>query len=425
MKNWKPFASAGGTIGLALTLVSLLLLAGAIVITTLLALAPDNAGANFGTFFLGLLCFGLFILTLTLAYRTFNYYRLRYSLDRNAITIGLGDRRILIPLQNIRHIVNARNVLAEIAQNGPGFAQPADASGETSPQNYAVPRKTVEVSETVGEAADSGVDIIEGEIQLETVEVSVVASPLEEVAEAQVIEEIEIIEETPPNTNKTNGTASTSQSFQRPSPNPGGSLLPSLKAKMKPFSTWKGCYIGKGQVDPLGEVQFYATVPFEHCLLISTEKAIYAISPQTAQQFQIEFNLRRNLGATENVREGVEGGFILNHPLWHDWLGRGLLLAGILANIALFVFLLIRFPTLDNVLRIHFNKFGEVDRLGTKADIMWLPLIGLLALFCNSIFGAIVHVKDRIPALLLYASTVVVQFMVWVAVLSITVDRVV
>jgi hypothetical protein len=55
---------------------------------------------------------------------------------------------------------------------------------------------------------------------------------------------------------------------------------------------------------------------------------------------------------------------------------------------------------------------------------MWLPLIGLLALFFNSIFGAIVHVKDRIPALLLYASTIVVQFMVWVAVLSITVDRV-
>ncbi len=424
MKNWKPLASVGSTIGLALTLVALLLFAGATIFTTLLALAPNNAGANFGTFFLGLLCFALLILTLTLAYRTFNFYRLRYSLDRNAIIIGLGDRRLLIPLQNIRHIVNARNVLSEIAQNGAGFAQAADASGVTIGQSYAVPRKTVEVTEAVAAAADSGEDIAEGEIQLETVEVAAAAAPLEEVTEAQTIEEIEIIEETPANSNQTNGATSNTQSFRRPTPSPNGTLLPSLKAHMKPFSSWKGFYVGKGQVETLGEVQFYATVPFEKCLLVSTEKAIYAISPQNAQQFQVEFNLRRNLGATENIREGIQGGFIYNHPLWKDWLGRGLLLAGILANVALFVFLFIRFPSLPDVLRIHFNKFGEVDRLGTRADIMWLPLIGLLALFFNSIFGAIVHIKDRIPALLLYASTIVVQFMVWVAVLSITVDRV-
>jgi hypothetical protein len=169
----------------------------------------------------------------------------------------------------------------------------------------------------------------------------------------------------------------------------------------------------------LGNVQFYATQPLEKTVLIRTDKQIYAISPQNAEQFVTEFKLRRRLGAIEPVDEVVLPGQFLSHPLWTDKIGRSLILAAVLANVLMFVVLLATWTALPPILKIHFNKFGDVDRIGERAELMALPFLGLLALVGNTVLGALLHPKERIPAYVLYFAAILLQLLTAIAILVI------
>jgi hypothetical protein len=418
MKNWKPVPSIGGIFGVILT--ALLTFAGLILlaVTVILCFAPDSAGVNMLTFGLGFLSLLVLVGAGWFGYRTLSFFRLRYSLDRNAITINLGNRTQFIPLENIRHVLPADNVLELLRK--------PDNSGsdDLNPRErvYARPRQTSAQANPTSAADASAPDsfVIQGDVVYEASVVERDFSTAEvDISDAQVVE----LEPEKGVADAGTNSSVNGANWTKPASTLQDAKLRNLKPKIKPFTAWLGFYDNHAWLDGVGEIQFYSTAPFARTILVRTDTNTYAISPRDPQTFMTEYKLRRNLGAIDEVVEGVSPGVLLSHPLWRDNLGRGLILGGLLISLALFVYLILSFETLDPILRIHYNKFGEVDRLGARGDIMWLPFIGLIAFTFNAIFGAFVHIKDRVAAILLYASTFAVQFAVWVAVFGIIINK--
>lgn len=471
MNNWQSLPSRGGLIGIGLTVVSAAACGLVLAVALSNALAPESAGANLGTFFLGLATFGLLLLTLFLAWRSWCFFRLRYYLDRNAVTIDLGGSRQIIPLGNVQQVATAESLLnylkEEIASTKTDIRNSASRPNVSRPSNNEAvstensqdevnqeafarsqPRRQSQTtakaapkeghSTQVSEAADSSfsepldfnssvIETVEdaNEINPTVIEGEVVSA---EILEDQITHENEVEDAAgtvvegellhSEDVTEARTTEEAASVEAGPAPAEPVPASPALSVKMRGWR-WPGYYFNKGYFPSLGEIQFYATSPFNQTVVIRTESATYAISPRDSQRFVTELKLRRNLGATEQLTEDIKPGLLLSHPLWHDRLGRTLIGVGVLFNLALFFFLLWRFNDLPQNVQIHFNKFGDPDRIGVTGDLMWLPFVGLVAVVANSFLGAWVQVRDKIPAYLLYAAGIVVQFLVVLALISI------
>ncbi len=504
MKDWRALPSKGGLIGIIFTGVAAVIFGLAVWVTVMAATATDvvqavqsadadpdtpaelltiPTGNNIGTFFLALLCVVLFFVVIYLAYQTRKFFALRYSLDRNAIRISLGDSQQVIPLANVRYMLPAEVVLARAKERGKNAADRgasansarAEAETATTPASenpsrpggptLAYPRKAaspssmpelddedemveVEVAEpdadrpyqmTQTAAADSDLDHLES-FEFETAEfVEISDAGADQVIKparpdgedydeqrAQALNPREFralainFEEDEPRDGREGDQHSTENARERAIPNQAETVttateIESDRVSRRPFSSWPGFYLNKTKVAALGTIQFFSTHQLEGTLLIRTERQTYAISPRDRQQFITEFNLRKRLGAIEPVQEGIIKGPLLSHPLWHDNLGRGLIALGIILNMFIYFSLLLRYNDIPDILRMHFNKVGQVDRLGDRGELFLLPFIGLVTVIGNSILGAFLQLKEAIPAYLLYAAAVLVQVLVGIA----------
>lgn len=485
MKDWRALPSKGGLIGIIFTGLAAIIFGLAVWLTWQAATgteivqavqSPDadpNApvdlltipsGNNLGTFWLALLCVVLLLVVIYLAYQTRKFFALRYSLDRNAIRVNLGDSRQVIPLANVRYMLPAEVVLARAKEKGSdaadlGAARSGAGTSGSSNKSYsrrADPPASTELDAEMVEVEVEQPDAVERPYQL--TQTAAADSDLDhlETIEFETAEYVEISEaEAEPVSNPARSEEFEGKSTQNINPrefralaidfdeddargagdrpgNAQGKAIPdqtetvttateieSDQVSRRPFNSWPGFYLNRSRVPVLGTIQFYSTRQLEGTLLIRTDRQTYAISPRDRQQFITEFNLRKRLGAIESVQEGLIKGPLLSHPLWHDKLGRGLILTGVVLNILIYFFLILRFNDLPAILRIHFNKVGQVDRLGDRGELMLLPLIGLVAVVSNSIVGAFLQLKENIPAYLLYAAGVLLQVLVGIALIVI------
>ncbi len=91
----------------------------------------------------------------------------------------------------------------------------------------------------------------------------------------------------------------------------------------------------------------------------------------------------------------------------------------LLVNVALVVYLGLRFDALPDPLPLHFDASGLADRIEAKTGIFGLPLIGFGVLILNSALGVLTHRRERAAAILLVTSALLAQIMLWFAVSSI------
>jgi len=68
---------------------------------------------------------------------------------------------------------------------------------------------------------------------------------------------------------------------------------------------------------------------------------------------------------------------------------------------------------------LHGNTQGEPDRIGRPDELLVLPVIALLLWLADLAGAVLVHRRERLAALFLYAGGVVVQVVFWAAVLTI------
>jgi hypothetical protein len=182
---------------------------------------------------------------------------------------------------------------------------------------------------------------------------------------------------------------------------------------------WPGHCVGYGEVPGAGPALFYATVPPRYQIYIVTPGLTYGISPANAEGFLESLHKRLQMGPTQIVEQSSRRPGILNWAIWQDRVGLALLSVGFLAILALTGLLCFQFPALSRLVPLHFDAAGNADRLGSRGQIFFIPLIGLLALLLNGMLGAIAYRRERVASYLLWGGAVLVQVLVWTAAVGI------
>jgi uncharacterized membrane protein len=58
---------------------------------------------------------------------------------------------------------------------------------------------------------------------------------------------------------------------------------------------------------------------------------------------------------------------------------------------------------------MHYDVTGAVDRISPRQDVFVLPVIGLIILVVNGIFGALLYRRERIATYMAWSGAVLVQ----------------
>jgi hypothetical protein len=186
---------------------------------------------------------------------------------------------------------------------------------------------------------------------------------------------------------------------------------------------WPGHCVGFGEVPIPGEeptpALFYATVPPRQQIYVATPGLVYGISPAQRGDFLESLLKRMEMGPTQVVEQSSSRPGFLSWSIWRDRLALGLLGVGILAVVALIGLLASMYPTLPLLIPLHFDATGIPDRFGPRVQVFITPLIGLLTLLFNGVLGGFAYRRERMISYLLWGGAVLVQVLVWTAVIGI------
>jgi hypothetical protein len=182
---------------------------------------------------------------------------------------------------------------------------------------------------------------------------------------------------------------------------------------------WPGHFVGYGDIPEVGSTLFYATVPPRQQVYVVTSVMAYGISPVDREAFLESLHKRLEMGPTQVVDQSSQRPAFLSWPIWQDRLALVLFGGGIFALLALIGFLSFRFPALPPLVPLHFDASGTPDRLGARANIFIVPLIGLLAVVINDVLGWLLHERERMASYLLWGGAFLVQIFVWTAIIGI------
>ncbi|MCS7003163.1 MAG: PH domain-containing protein, partial [Dehalococcoidia bacterium] len=179
---------------------------------------------------------------------------------------------------------------------------------------------------------------------------------------------------------------------------------------------WPGYAIGKGEVDGVGPVMFYSTHrdPADLVYLLTTDIA-YGLSPADATAFT-EALTRAGRQATSAVAEPLtEFGGILRFAIWHDRWALAIAGAALAGNLLLVAYVLYYYPTLPDLLPLHFNVVGDPDFIGPRQEVFRLPAIAFGLLTVNVVLAALLYHRERLASYIALGVGLLLQAMFWVA----------
>jgi hypothetical protein len=193
-----------------------------------------------------------------------------------------------------------------------------------------------------------------------------------------------------------------------------------LQARIKGL-VWPGCFIGTGDVCGVGLTLFYGITPARHQAIIVTPSLAYGVSVPDMDAFRDVFLACQGLGqATEVHQESIQADYV-RWPIWTDRVAQVVLAGGILLSALLFAILLFRYPHMPNLLPMHYDAAGRVDRIAPRSEAFDLPVIGLIAWATNSVLGAVFYRRERMLSYLAWSGTLVVQVLFLLALWDIAV----
>jgi hypothetical protein len=192
-----------------------------------------------------------------------------------------------------------------------------------------------------------------------------------------------------------------------------GRLVPS------PGLWWPGCIVGRGEVEGIGPVDYFAGGGSDRLLLIEVDNRTFAITPEDPRAFVQAFVDASRLGSLEPIRAiSIRPDFLLA-GVGEDRQARGLLLAGLALPLLLLVFLAFRAPGLPKQVPFGFAEDGSVSLLAPPGRLLLLPILGGFFWLGNLLLGAWTFRRQdgRLPAFGLWGAQVLLGLLLWGAVL--------
>jgi hypothetical protein len=188
-------------------------------------------------------------------------------------------------------------------------------------------------------------------------------------------------------------------------PRAWGRVLPFLRPGI-----WPGYYVGQGVIGGIGLTLFYAVAPVREQLILVTPALAYGISPpDDVEAFEQVFQTSQQIGPSIQVEQHSVPAAFVRWPIWSDRAAQGILLGSIFFCAALFAVLLFRYPHLPNLLGLHYDTLGQVDRIAPRVEVFALPVIGLIILAVNGLLGTVFYRRERMASYLTWGGALVVQ----------------
>ena len=182
---------------------------------------------------------------------------------------------------------------------------------------------------------------------------------------------------------------------------------------------WPGYLSGRMRLRGLGTLITLSTETLERQIIVVTGSVCYGISPKDPERFLEDYAVRASLGPIRETRQEVVYGRVMGAPVWRDRPYWAIALLALLANLALFGFILQRYPLLPDRIPLHFNAQSQVDRVAAKGWLLMVPAIGTLTWGCNVVVGSLLHLCERPGAYLFTSVALCVQVLLWLASLDI------
>lgn len=180
---------------------------------------------------------------------------------------------------------------------------------------------------------------------------------------------------------------------------------------------WPGHCIAQGRGENIGEVLCYSTVGPAEGLVITTPSVSFVISPANPTGFLAALQARRKLGPAQELKQTRSDQGLAGLAIWRDWKVLGLAALAGAANASLFGYIAFRYPDLPDLVPL-LSEGGQVRLIGTKQELFELPVIGLIVFVANTILGFALHRWERPLTYFLTTVALVVQILVWSALLS-------
>jgi hypothetical protein len=175
--------------------------------------------------------------------------------------------------------------------------------------------------------------------------------------------------------------------------------------------TWPGLVVGQGYVDGIGLTLFYGVEPPEKQAIVVTPTLSYGLSVPDMDGFLEVLTTCQELGPSVEVRQQSEQSAYTRWDIWRDRFAQGVLLGGLVLNLALFGLLLFRYPWLPNLLPLHYDVTGAVDRIAPRREVFALPVIGLITLAANGFLGVLLYRRERVASYMAWSGAAVVQLL--------------
>lgn len=188
---------------------------------------------------------------------------------------------------------------------------------------------------------------------------------------------------------------------------------------------WPGYWLGVGQLPGREQpVRFFATRPESQQLLIITPSVIYAISPIDRNLFQRSleaFVAAPHPESPELAPPTAAAPPFLGWPLWQDPAGQWFLSLAAVFSFTLFLYVAVNYGRLPAEIALHLDPAGTVTRFSSPAGLFIPPTVALVGSLVNGLVGLYYYRResDRPVAMLLWAVSLIAQFMAWVAVIGI------
>jgi hypothetical protein len=182
---------------------------------------------------------------------------------------------------------------------------------------------------------------------------------------------------------------------------------------------WAGLRAGRARLSDGKQARIFTTGPVDQSAVVLTPGYAYVVSPRDPLAFVEAWRVRQPLGPTQHWSEAEERAPLLDLPIWRDWLAWIVIGLGLLANLCLHVYLTLVFDQLPPMLSFHFDILGQVDRIASRVALLRFPQVAFLMLVFDFGLGFVVYRWQRLAAFLLWAGGLVLQLLVWGAVLTV------
>ncbi len=189
-------------------------------------------------------------------------------------------------------------------------------------------------------------------------------------------------------------------------------IVPGREASSPKFSglSWFGYHVGRGRAEGIGETIFYSThVSPSELLYIVTPEVAYAISVKDEVVFADAIQSQQRLGSLIAMPQGVRRTALAAQTFWSDRVAQVLTLTAVAGFFGMFAYVFREYPDLPQSLELPFPALSGVIRVGSKEELLKLPLAGVSLLAINLALGFALHSWERMVGYMLFAGALAAQ----------------